>query len=298
MNEEHSTEQQTYFFLNALSNLLAKSSAEHEMCMSLLYSAVLFSGSEGGFVQSRPGINAFDVYCGVYADKIERDRAFSVLRSSKKALEPVTLFDSTTLYSVENISIGLKQPLRPFDYDIMKYAVQMSHAVLYSLENIETFGQLHLVDRLTGLLNMKAFERHLRALAKDKVPQPHAVLYVDLEGFTEFNKKFGYEHGDEALKSIAWSLKNCVDKYGRVFRFKGDEFCVIVNQDEEADYEEIARRVQGVAHRGEEDVQIFANVGVSEYRGQNVKAMLEESGMGRDTVERFFERRSRARNVA
>ena len=294
--DDTNTTMHNNLFLEALSNLLTYSKSEHEVCNSLLYAIVLFSQAGGGFIQSNRNASVLDSCCGAFCDRAEQHSAFSILSSSIQSPGSLTREGDMTLYTPQDIVIGLKLPQLCLDYYILNAAVDISQVFLASFGNIEMFSDLCLVDPLTGLQNIHAFERHLTAVIDEPdYKKPYAVMYVDLNGFTDFNKKFGYKYGDEALKCIARSLKNYVGEYGTVYRFRGDEFCVLVKHGTKGNYEEIARKVQGVVHRAEGDVQIAATVGVSTYKGQSVRDMFEESGMHRDTVEKFFERRNRAR---
>ena len=83
-------------------------------------------------------------------------------------------------------------------------------------------------DELTGLLNRRGFrplaEQSLKVARRSG--QPHAVLYVDLDGFKPINDTYGHATGDVALQALARVLRETVREGDLVARLGGDEFAV------------------------------------------------------------------------
>lgn len=78
-----------------------------------------------------------------------------------------------------------------------------------------------------------------------------ALLVVDIDDFKQFNEEHGHQVGDEVIKRVASVLQEAVQGRGRLYRFGGDEFVVLlVNQDEvelRATAERIRRTLAGHA---------------------------------------------------
>lgn len=90
--------------------------------------------------------------------------------------------------------------------------------------------QLALHDNLTGLSNRNALREALSDLAKDN--QPFVLVFVDLDGFKAINDNAGHERGDSELKRVATVLNNAFGELGKVGRWGGDEFIIVLpNQD-------------------------------------------------------------------
>ena len=90
--------------------------------------------------------------------------------------------------------------------------------------------QLALHDNLTGLSNRNALREALSDLATDN--QPFVLVFVDLDGFKAINDNAGHERGDTELKRVATVLNNAFGKLGKVGRWGGDEFIIVLpNQD-------------------------------------------------------------------
>lgn len=82
------------------------------------------------------------------------------------------------------------------------------------------------VDALTGVMNRRAFEQHLRALFDDG--QHFGLLFIDVDHFKSVNDTHGHAVGDEVLKAIAARLQDGVRAGDLVGRYGGEEFIVLV----------------------------------------------------------------------
>ncbi|MEC8416789.1 MAG: EAL domain-containing protein [Pseudomonadota bacterium] len=90
--------------------------------------------------------------------------------------------------------------------------------------------QLALHDNLTGLSNRNVLREALSDLATDN--QPFVLVFVDLDGFKAINDNAGHERGDTELKRVATVLNNAFGELGKVGRWGGDEFVIVLpNQD-------------------------------------------------------------------
>ncbi|MAK55126.1 MAG: diguanylate cyclase [Pusillimonas sp.] len=99
-------------------------------------------------------------------------------------------------------------------------------------------------DDLTGLLNRRALQAHLRAaLARCERRQAAlAVLFVDLDDFKLVNDFHGHFVGDLLLREVATRLQASLRKGDTVFRLGGDEFLVLL---EDVNSKEDAQKVVG-----------------------------------------------------
>jgi diguanylate cyclase (GGDEF)-like protein len=83
-------------------------------------------------------------------------------------------------------------------------------------------------DALTDLPNRVLFQERLKeALAQIVDGEQVALLYIDIDEFKSVNDSLGHRIGDELLKSVAASLRDCLDGTGAVARLGGDEFAVV-----------------------------------------------------------------------
>jgi diguanylate cyclase (GGDEF)-like protein/PAS domain S-box-containing protein len=134
-------------------------------------------------------------------------------------------------------------------------------------------------DFLTGLPN--------RMLLTDRVDQAIrlarrykrkvAVLFLDLDGFKHINDSLGHPTGDKLLQSVAKRLINCVRASDTVSRQGGDEFVVLLVDEEQADDAAITARrmlraVAGSYLIDRHDLHITSSVGVSVFPDDGIDA--------------------------
>jgi diguanylate cyclase (GGDEF)-like protein len=83
-------------------------------------------------------------------------------------------------------------------------------------------------DALTDLPNRVLFQERLKgALAQIVNGEQVALLYIDIDEFKSVNDSLGHRIGDELLKSVSASLRDCLDGAAVVARLGGDEFAVV-----------------------------------------------------------------------
>lgn len=105
----------------------------------------------------------------------------------------------------------------------------------YSQSNaLELAVSVATTDRLTGLLNRSGLDELLRrsAIETKLTVGKMGILYIDLNDFKRLNDIYGHKAGDQALKLIARRLKDSIRSNDHVVRLGGDEFIVVILDDE------------------------------------------------------------------
>jgi diguanylate cyclase (GGDEF)-like protein/PAS domain S-box-containing protein len=83
-------------------------------------------------------------------------------------------------------------------------------------------------DALTDLPNRVLFGEQIERELRNAVDgQQFALLYIDIDEFKGINDSLGHHVGDELLKAVAASLKDCIKPGDLIARLGGDEFAVI-----------------------------------------------------------------------
>jgi diguanylate cyclase (GGDEF)-like protein len=115
-------------------------------------------------------------------------------------------------------------------------------------------------DPLTGIYNryvlIEFLERELERLKRTRNEKIY-VIFADLDNFKTINDIFGHKKGDEVLKQIAEILKNSFRKYDIVSRFGGDEFVVVLTDNNSKDIDSILNKIR------ERIESSFSNYGIS-----------------------------------
>jgi two-component system cell cycle response regulator len=91
-----------------------------------------------------------------------------------------------------------------------------------------------LTDALTSLGNRRKLMQDLQqAVASASAAQPHGLMLLDLDGFKQYNDRFGHPMGDALLARLGRQLEKAVRGTGIAYRLGGDEFCVVASGNEE-----------------------------------------------------------------
>ncbi|EOU2059652.1 TPA: diguanylate cyclase [Clostridium perfringens] len=98
-------------------------------------------------------------------------------------------------------------------------------------------------DKLTGLYNRAYFDEKLKEL-NNKEFFPLSFVMGDLNGLKVINDAIGHLEGDKILKEISGVIKNSCRKDDLIFRWGGDEFCILLPKTTEEEAEAICNRIR------------------------------------------------------
>lgn len=96
---------------------------------------------------------------------------------------------------------------------------------------IKRYKNEHSVDFLTGLGNVRLFDKELNRLSRqaDTKKESLSLLLIDIDGFKDVNDKYGHTAGDAVLRQMAQVLINYLPDNIPSFRNGGEEFSAILN---------------------------------------------------------------------
>jgi diguanylate cyclase (GGDEF)-like protein len=112
----------------------------------------------------------------------------------------------------------------------MQIAVAIESTRLYRLTK-----ELSITDEITGAFNFRHFQRRLNMeLERSKRYQrPVSLIILGIDAFSDFEKTFGKESGEGALRDIGEVLKNNLRKVDTVARYGESEFALILPETDE-----------------------------------------------------------------
>lgn len=180
-------------------------------------------------------------------------------------------------YAAEQNTLYYKLLLCEFEMDYCKsindmdqyHAFCIRHAELYMVhkqallkERTESFTQKVLlqrkeserraaerqskIDALTGLGNRFLLKEDIQSRMEDARAKRGklCIAIIDIDHFKTHNDTYGHIHGDSCLKLTATALMSCVGEKGRVYRFGGDEFVILLDSSELNSVKAIAEAIK------------------------------------------------------
>ena len=123
-----------------------------------------------------------------------------------------------------------------------------------------------ITDKLTGLHNRRAMDRHLGELVEKGAT--FGLMHLDLDYFKSVNDTFGHAAGDHVLSIVGHVLRSEVRRGDMVARVGGDEFMLVF--DDCADVELMRRIAERIITQLEEPIawegnlcRISASIGIT-----------------------------------
>ncbi|WP_261841306.1 sensor domain-containing diguanylate cyclase [Aliamphritea ceti] len=98
-------------------------------------------------------------------------------------------------------------------------------------------------DSVTGLPNRLLLNLQINELMQNHQSQRYALMFIDLDHFKIINDTLGHQIGDELLALVGKRMRHTIREEDLVARVGGDEFIVLMKDDNQAS------RSQETAHR-------------------------------------------------
>ena len=130
-------------------------------------------------------------------------------------------------------------------------------------------------DGLTGVANRRRLDRDLATHATGAGPT--AVIMVDVDHFKQVNDRYGHQIGDDVLKAIGNLLSDYVRRDDVVYRYGGEEFCILLPEATQDDARAIADRIVTAARSIQlpDGTHVTVSVGIADGAAANVAGTLE-----------------------
>ncbi len=208
---------------------------------------------------------------------------------------------------LKRLGEGTRFEAREFDV-VRLFAAHVSIALQNALAHRAVQLQAQ-TDALTGLRNHGTFRGDLAAAIRRA--DAFALLMVDLDDFKAYNDRRGHEAGNALLRGIAEAVRDACRKSDRIYRYGGDEFCLILPRTDLGEAIDVADRVRsairGVHGSGSRAAGMRCSVGVATYPddADDVDHLLQSADRalyaakraGRDRISTAVEGRALAADV-
>jgi diguanylate cyclase (GGDEF)-like protein len=131
-------------------------------------------------------------------------------------------------------------------------------------------------DSLTGLFNRRRLDEDIQEYTQT-AEQNVAALMIDVDHFKHFNDTHGHAIGDQVLRRVGVVVSNSVRSEDVVYRYGGEEFCVLLPRATPAEAAAIAERIRlrASAMQAVGSKSVTVSVGGAIGRGGQVRQTLE-----------------------
>ncbi|AIE84348.1 putative metal-dependent phosphohydrolase [Fimbriimonas ginsengisoli Gsoil 348] len=135
-----------------------------------------------------------------------------------------------------------------YDRQLLELIGERAASALYNGILFDRTRGDSLSDPLTGVYNLRFLTNHVDSLCDSDYAEANesvfALLCLDLDSFKPINDGFGHAKGDAVLRDAARLFTEVVGTAGIVARYGGDEFVVVLDGANQAEAEEMTRRLQ------------------------------------------------------
>lgn len=201
---------------------------------------------------------------------------------------PIVLFPVAGLILIF-WGIGILLFIRNFRMDYFGPAFMMAACYLgvssfkYFKLILENIGlrTLAITDELTGLFTYRYFELYLtNELERSRrYSLPLSLVIMDIDHFKKINDTFGHEIGNVVLRKIAEALRKESRKADVLFRYGGEEFCIVLTHTLKGgafNYAEKMRKlIEELKFPAEKNLKVTSSFGIASFPEVNAQTITE-----------------------
>lgn len=148
-------------------------------------------------------------------------------------------------------------------------------------------------DDLTGLISFARFKEDVEHIIVSDTRQDSVMVYSDIENFSEYNRKYGFEQGDRLLKEFAQYIIGTMQKVEKTYfaRIVSDQFVLFMPYD--ISVNDIEYKVQRIndsfirTYMGDDDgIKINIRTGIYKVTGacSGVSAAIDAANSARKHI--------------
>jgi diguanylate cyclase (GGDEF)-like protein len=143
------------------------------------------------------------------------------------------------------------QPFQGSDRALLSGLLEPLRQPLDNVLLMEAYKDLVIRDDQTESYNRRYFESFLEEEVQrsQRYRNPLALIFMDVDNLKEINTRYGHAMGSRALKEVSRRVLTVVRRIDKLFRYGGDEFCVVLPQTAWQGAYEVAQRVRDAVSR-------------------------------------------------
>jgi len=161
-------------------------------------------------------------------------------------------------------------------------------AVGHALQ-VLSMRELVIKDDTARCFNRRHFEEFLpeEISRASRFRAPISLIFLDMDNLKEVNQRHGHAMGSRTLYEVSVRVRAKIRKFDKLFRFGGDEFCIVLPETEWHGAMEVAERVRdAIASKplllrevGDDGVSMTASLGVASFplHARTQKELIERA---------------------
>jgi len=123
---------------------------------------------------------------------------------------------------------------------------QKSRPAIANALRVRAIRELTIRDDTASCYNRRYFEEFIvEELARaNRFKTPMSLIFFDMDNLKEVNTRLGHAAGSRTLLEVSGRVRGKIRKFDKLFRFGGDEFCIVLPETEWHGATEVAERVR------------------------------------------------------
>jgi diguanylate cyclase (GGDEF)-like protein/PAS domain S-box-containing protein/putative nucleotidyltransferase with HDIG domain len=191
----------------------------------------------------------------------------------RKSIAATPLFRGNELQGFLVVFSSKEHVFSSEDLELFKATANEISLGINNMTLLEQTREMSVTDELTGLYNRRYFFEMLDVEMNraGRTGRPFSVVMIDLDGFKEYNDKYGHSNGDAVLEKFAHVLMSSIRKSDLAFRYGGDEFAMILSGADSERARKIVQRTRAkwekapLKQPGTAGGQVGFSSGIAEY---------------------------------
>ena len=147
-------------------------------------------------------------------------------------------------------TVGVAVLLEPAK-DAAAALIELAHRVRPAVRNamqVRAIRELTIKDDTASCYNRRYFEEFiLEEMSRaNRFKTPMSLIFFDMDNLKDVNTRLGHAAGSRTLLEVSERVRGKIRKFDKLFRFGGDEFCIVLPETEWHGATEVAERVREV----------------------------------------------------
>jgi diguanylate cyclase (GGDEF)-like protein len=171
-------------------------------------------------------------------------------------------------------AVVLLDPARDVASALTDLAARVRPAIANAMQ-VRGIRELTIKDDTASCFNRRYFEEFiLEEMARaNRFKTPMSLIFFDMDNLKDVNTRLGHAAGSRTLLEVSERVRGRIRKFDKLFRFGGDEFCIVLPETEWHGAMEVAERVREaicgrpflVAARGGRGEPMTASFGIASF---------------------------------